>query len=198
MTERTWTGLFLVFAVAIVAVLILRVVSRPESPLPDFGSLPDFSLVNQRGDPFTRAALAENVTLADFIFTTCAGPCPVMTAEFVKLQGEFADRPDLRLLSISVNPEYDTPEILTAYGKGFGADFGKWSFLTGAREAIHRLAVEGFHIGSIEDPVFHSTRFVLIDRQGRIRGYYTSTEPEEVENLSRDARRLLSEAAPAS
>jgi protein SCO1/2 len=118
-----------------------------------------------------------------------------MSSQFTELQSRFANSLDLNLLSISVNPDYDTPEILNEYGKRYGADYDKWHFLTGEKEAIHKLAVDGFKVGSVEDPIFHSTRFILLDGQARIRGYYISSELEEMQQLWRDVE-LLAEAAP--
>jgi protein SCO1/2 len=89
-----------------------------------------------------------------------------------------------------VNPDYDSPEILREYGGRYGANYNKWRFLTGDREAIHELAVDGFKVGSVEDPIFHSTRFILLDDKARIRGYYISSELEEMQQLWRDVELL--------
>ena len=118
-----------------------------------------------------------------------------MSGQFTELQARFANASDLNLLSISVNPDYDTPEILHEYGQRYGADYDKWHFLTGEKEAIHKLAVDGFKIGSIEDPIFHSTRFILLDEKARIRGYYISSEFEEMQQLWHDVE-LLAEVTP--
>ena len=117
-----------------------------------------------------------------------------MTAQFAELQDRFSELENFRLLSVSVNPEYDTPEVLKSYGDNYGADHSRWTFLTGDREKIHRLALEGFHVGTEEDPIFHSTRFILVDRVGKIRGYYISTEQIEMERLWTDAELLLDES----
>ena len=180
---------FVTFGV-IILVVSLRRPENKKDELPILGELIDFRLTDQNGDEFGKEDLYGKVWVADFIFTTCAGPCPVMTGQFAELQSRFANASDLNLLSVSVNPEYDTPEILREYGERYGADYDKWHFLTGDKEAIHKLAVDGFKVGSVEDPIVHSTRFILLDGKARIRGYYISSELEEMQQLWRDAELL--------
>jgi len=163
-----------------------------QSTEPDYGTVPSFELFDQLGNTFTKDELLGDVWVVDFVFTTCAGPCPIMTAQFSELQDRFSDQEDFRLLSISVNPEYDTPEVLKRYGDDYGADHSRWTFLTGDREKIRSLAWEGFHVGKEEDPIFHSTYFILVDKEGKIRGYYISSEKNEIERLWTDAELLLS------
>jgi len=163
-----------------------------QSTEPDYGTVPSFELFDQLGNTFTKDELLGDVWVVDFVFTTCAGPCPVMTSQFSELQDRFSDQEDFRLLSISVNPEYDTPEVLKRYGDDYGADHSRWTFLTGDREKIRSLAWEGFHVGKEEDPIFHSTYFILVDKEGKIRGYYISSEKNEIERLWTDAELLLS------
>lgn len=163
--------------------------------LPIIAELTDFRLIDQNGRDFSKDDLLGKVWIADFIFTTCAGPCPIMSNQFTELQSRYANATDLNLLSISVNPEYDTPAVLREYGKKYGADSEKWQFLTGEKDEVHKLAVEGFKVGSIEEPIFHSTRFILMDNLARIRGYYISTELEEMKKLWQDVD-LLTEMLP--
>ena len=185
--KRFW--LFVTFGVIILVVSLRRQDSK-KSELPILGKLIDFQLTDQNGEIFSKEDLLGKVWVADFIFTTCAGPCPVMSGQFAELQSRFSNAPDLNLLSISVNPDYDSPEILREYGGRYGANYNKWRFLTGDREAIHELAVDGFKGGSVEDPIFHSTRFILLDDKARIRGYYISSELEEMQQLWRDVELL--------
>ena len=185
--KRFW--LFITFGVIILVVSLRRQDSK-KSELPILGKLIDFQLTDQNGEIFSKEDLLGKVWVADFIFTTCAGPCPVMSGQFAELQSRFSNAPDLNLLSISVNPDYDSPEILREYGGRYGANYNKWRFLTGEREAIHELAVDGFKVGSVEDPIFHSTRFILLDDKARIRGYYISSELEEMQQLWRDVELL--------
>jgi protein SCO1/2 len=161
--------------------------------LPVLWDVSDFHLLNTDSIVMSPASLRGKVWVADFIFTTCAGPCPAMTERMVKLQTLFAKQPDVRFVSISVNPEYDTPQILEAYGKQHGADFSRWSFLTGDLDAIQKLAAEGFKFGSMDEPIMHSVRFALVDRKGRMRGSYIATDDDAMQRLPADIESLINE-----
>ena len=173
-----------------------RALARPaRTSLPDRGSLPEFALVDHHGRPFTRQSLRGSVWIIDFIFTRCAGQCPLMTQRMAALQQRFAAVSGVRLASISVDPSYDSPERLAGYAQHYGARDGQWAFLTGSEEAVFRLSREGFHLGvgkdgSTEEPVTHSVRFVLLDRAAHIRGYYDADDSEALRRLEQDARQL--------
>jgi protein SCO1 len=158
---------------------------------PVLARLPDFQLTTQAGQPFGLADLKDKLWIADFIFTRCPGPCPRMTARMAELQRELADAPDLRLVSFSVDPEFDTPAVLSEYAGQFHANTKRWVFLTGGKERIHDLAKSGFLVGGVEDVTLHTTRFILVDRQARVRGYYDSTDEESLRRLLKGARRLV-------
>jgi cytochrome oxidase Cu insertion factor (SCO1/SenC/PrrC family) len=188
---------------AIVVVLIISCSSVKQEPLPVLGTLPEFSLTERSGEPFGLKDLRGQVWVADFIFTNCAGTCPIMTTAMTDIQktvlAEKLD--DVKLVSITVDPERDTPEVLQRFADGYGALTGRWYFLTGDGAAIQQLANKGFLLsaatgGSPEEPIIHSNRFVLVDRQGRIRGYYDGTEEEGVKQLLKDLKKLYLEAAP--
>jgi cytochrome oxidase Cu insertion factor (SCO1/SenC/PrrC family) len=119
--------------------------------LPVYGSVPDFALTDQTGHPVHKADLEGKVWVANFIFTSCSDECPLMTAEMAQLQSDLAHVPALRLVSISVDPERDTPAVLSQYADRFNVDPERWFFLTGDKRAIYRLARDGFRIG-IADP----------------------------------------------
>jgi cytochrome oxidase Cu insertion factor (SCO1/SenC/PrrC family) len=119
--------------------------------LPVYGSVPDFSLIDQNSRPVRKADLEGKIWIADFIFTTCPDECPLMTAEMARLHSDLADVQELRLVSITVDPEHDTPAVLSRYAERFHADPERWLFLTGEKRAIYRLAREGFRL-SIVDP----------------------------------------------
>lgn len=146
------------------------------------GELPPFELVERDGRRVTREDLLGTPTLFAFFFTRCSGPCPALTGQMRRAQEEL-EGTDARLVSVSVDPGYDTPEVLTAYAGSFTADPRRWWFLTGDEGAIHRLMREGFFLaverGELPDEddvmgmqVTHATRIVALDRSGRIRGYY--------------------------
>lgn len=171
--------------------------------LPVYWELPAFSLVDHQGRIVRRADLAGAPWIADFIFTRCAGTCPGMTARMARLQAKVPA--GTRLVSITVDPGHDTPEILTRYAATFDAGSG-WLFLTGSRDALYALAVEGFKVEAMEvpageqkagvgdGPFLHSSKFVLVDGRARVRGYYDSTDPEALVQLVHDVARVAGAA----
>lgn len=169
------------------------------APLPEMGKVPAFSFIESSGERFDSRVLEGKVWVADFIFTNCAGTCPAMTQEMARLQRYAKGREgDLRLVSFTVDPERDSPEALARYAKSVREDLDLWVFLTGQKKDLYRLAREGFRLTASENPdpspgneFIHSTRMVLVDRLGRIRGYYDGTDPESLSRLHRDLQRLL-------
>ena len=123
--------------------------ARAAPRLPVYGSLPDFALVERSGRLVRRLDLEGKIWVASFIFTNCPDECPLMTAEMGRLQADMAPVQDLRLVSITVDPERDTAAALSQYAERFTADHERWLFLTGDKEAIYRLARDGFHLGIV-------------------------------------------------
>jgi protein SCO1/2 len=162
-----------------------------EQPLPVLGQVPAFQLTDQLGRPFTRSALDGHVWVADFIFTHCEGPCPRMSSHMRAIQKE--TDANVRLVSFTVDPARDTPPVLESYGRNFGADDSRWRFLTGDPATLNTLDHDAFHLGSVGAGLDHSTRFVLVDGKGRIRGYYGIAEGDPVARISKDATRLEKE-----
>jgi len=162
-------------------------------PLPVLGEVPRFELTSQGGKKFASTALDGHVWIADFVFTNCQGPCPRMSSRMHALQA--ATGPAVHLVSFTVDPERDTPEVLAAYGKRFGEDDSRWTFLTGSKDTLNVLDHDAFKLGSIGAEMDHSTRFVLVDRKGRIRGYYGIADTDLVKTLAKDASRLEKEPA---
>jgi protein SCO1 len=171
--------------------------------LPMASPLPDFTLTNQNGRPVTLADLRGQVWVADIIFTSCAGPCPIMTKQMSELQGALPAGSAVRLMSLTTHPEVDTPEVLRGYGQRFQADFNRWMFLTGSKEQIARLAREGLKLAAQEKPpeeraapedlFIHSTLFVIVDQNGRLRGSFESDDPEWKRKIVAAVRKLLRE-----
>ncbi|MBI4354701.1 MAG: SCO family protein [Candidatus Omnitrophica bacterium] len=164
--------------------------------LPDYGRVPPFALTNQKGEPVALDALLGHVWIADFIFTRCAGQCPMLTKEMSQLAHAFQSDPSVQFVSFTVDPRYDTPEVLSRYVAASGVSSDRWIFLTGEEEAIQRLSQEGFRLamgaeGPPEEPITHSSRLVLVDRDGAIRGYYEAADARDLAQLRRDAQRLL-------
>jgi protein SCO1/2 len=218
-----------VAAVAVAAVVGARVMIR-ETPrlgaatnldeLGVYGRVPPFSLVERSGRRVTADALRGSVWIVDFIYTECTDSCPTQSLQFAQLQREFAAEEDFRLVSITVDPTHDTPEVLSAYAHRYAAT-DRWWFLTGDTGTIYCLARDGLRLGVIDvrvsDPpqcgavswlspasawashvsqglVMHSARVVLVDRNGRIRAYHVATDERSMTALRTNLKSLLSEA----
>ena len=137
--------------------------------------VPDFALTERSGQTVRQADFAGKVWVADFFYTTCPGPCPMMTSRLSDVQKELGTEPDLRLVSITIDPEKDTPAVLKLYAEKFQAT-DRWFFLTGDKAAIYTLARDGFKLPIAEPaepggPIIHSTRLILIDQAGTVRGF---------------------------
>jgi protein SCO1 len=173
-----------------VVVLALFLTACSTVSLPSYGVIPDFTLVDQTGREFRSAErLKGKVWVANFIFTNCAGPCPRMSGQMRDLRDAAKDL-DVRLVSFTIDPGRDTPAVLASYGKRFGADPGKWYFLTGSQAELHKLSRQAFMLGDVDGTLEHSTRFVLLDRNSSIRGFYDSSDPEKMAALVKDMRAL--------
>jgi protein SCO1 len=164
-----------------------------DQKLPILGQVEDFKLEDTNRQPVTLADLKGKVWVADFIFTTCGGICPTMTRNLASLHRSYDQENDVLMVSISVNPDTDTPDVLKVYAKKYNANTTKWLFLTGSSDDIKKIAVESFKLGDIKEPVFHSPYFTLVDRQARIRGYYDGTETAGVDKLLKDIAKLKKE-----
>lgn len=168
----------------------------PASGLPVLYQTPDFSLVNQDNQPVGLTTLKGQVWIADFIFTRCTGPCPMMTAHMADLQKKLAGQP-IRFVSFSVDPTYDRPEILKKFAREHGADESNWDFLTGPDGRSTLAVAAGMKISAMPadgtNPIIHSVKFILVDGNGRIRGYFEGTQADELKKLAEDAVRLAGE-----
>jgi protein SCO1 len=174
---------------------------RTEPELPVYGSVPDFTLTERSGRSVRLADLRGRVWVADFVFTSCGGPCPLLSRRMADLQKRFADRPMLQLVSITVDPDRDTPEALRAYAERYAAQAERWWFLTGPKPDVAGLVRNGFHLAAempegSEQDITHSTRFVLVDPGGRIRGYYDGAGDDDRDRLPEDIDRLLRSLSP--
>src|SRR5213595_2989923 len=175
----------------------LEVQALRQRTVSSYGSVPSFQLTNQDGQSFGSPQLAGKIWIADFIYTMCPGPCPMISTRMSELQKPL-EKTNVRLVSFSVDPEKDTPEVLRGYAEKLRAEPKRWDFLTGAKSAIYDLSHKGFKLavsdGSDEAGIpVHSTRLVLVDRHGEIRGYYEATEADAVTKLLADTSHLLRE-----
>ena len=179
-----------------------------------YGQVPEFSLIERSGRRVSRGDLLGKVWVANFFYTECSETCPLQSANMARLQADLSEEREVRLVSISLDPGHDTPEMLSEYANRFRADPDRWLFLTGSKDAIYRLAIEGFRLGVVDPggqaqrqtgkgqawlgptsvwahpfpnaerkPLIHSSRFVLVDRQAQIRGYYHGTDWQSLARL---------------
>ncbi|MEX2511278.1 MAG: SCO family protein [Cyclobacteriaceae bacterium] len=158
--------------------------------------IPDFSFTDHRGSQMGREQMKGKLTIVDFFFTSCPSICPIMSLEMERVQDAFMEEDKVQIFSISIDPEYDTPEILKEYAQKHQAKYGKWFFLNGDRETTYELARCGFILPAIDgkgnpDDFIHSDKFVLVDEWGRIRGYYSGTQREGVDQLILETKILL-------
>jgi len=181
------------FLIAAAALGIVYLNQRKPVELPVYAVVADFKLTDQNNKPVVLDTFKGKVWVVDFMFTTCGSICPMMTKNMAGLYKETAAYDDVRLVSVSVNPENDTPAALNAYAKKYNAEGDRWLFLTGDRAAIQKLAVGSFKIGDTKDIIFHSPLFVLVDRKGRVRGYYDGTDDERLKHLHEDLLLLRKE-----
>ncbi len=198
----TKTRLVLALGMALILALLAISYTHRKAPadLPIYGVLPDFSLTAQDGSTISKSLLLGHPWIADFIFTRCAGQCPRMSMSMAGLQSDLAAMKNLLFVSFSVDPKWDTPDELAKYAKVYGADPTRWFFVTGPQQDVYGLSRKGFKLGVDEstpdapniaaEPIFHSSRLVLVDSQCRVRGYYDALEPEGLRRLRSDVWKL--------
>jgi len=179
-----WLVFFLgliVGSVIWVSALVSQMTKKRAAAPQVMGSVSSFELLDQDGKPFSSDDLRGKIWVVDFVFTRCAGPCPLMSSRMAELQNSLHGVEDVKLVSISVDPDYDRPAVLKEYAKRYGAKPGTWWFLTGDKKRIFEMIVRDFKMGvsdaSGADPIIHGTHFALVDGEGRIRGYYGINEP---------------------
>jgi protein SCO1/2 len=172
--------------------LLLASCVKPRD-LPVFGEVPEFQLTAQTGQTFDGKLLDGRVWVADFIYTTCTGPCPMMTTHMRQIQDSTLETPDVLLVSFTVDPAHDTPPVLTEYARHYRQDPARWYFLTGEAERLNDLGVHAFKLNSVDGSLTHSTRFVLVDRRRQIRGFYSTGEDAFMPQLMHDIRQLEKE-----
>jgi protein SCO1 len=158
--------------------------------LPVYDHVPHFQMTDSLGRPFDSNELTDKVWIADFIYTHCPGPCPRMTSQMHRIQQQLNSDPDVRFVSFSVDPERDTPSVLNDYAHHFGGPAADWAFLTGSDATTHLLAHDVFKVGDLIGVMDHSTKFVLVDKRGTIRGYYSTFNTDEMQSLVNDVLAL--------
>lgn len=193
-------GLLVLLALAGTTFLGYRVwMGRPSDHfLKPVTAVPAFSFTDENGKIFSSAVLKDKVWVADFIFTRCAGECPMLSVRFQDLQERWKNNLELRLVSFSVDPERDTVAAFKTYADNLHADESQWIFLTGKKADLYKFIREGLKLTAQEDPkgdpgfeFIHSTRLILVDGNGMIRGLYDGQEDEDFKKLQKDIAYLL-------
>jgi cytochrome oxidase Cu insertion factor (SCO1/SenC/PrrC family) len=191
LSRSIWIGVGLIVVILCLAFVLSRLKPADAAPpLPVISQVADFALTNQDGRVLTLADLRGQVWVADIIFTRCAGPCPRMTRQMEQLQAALPQDSRAQLVTLTTDPGFDTPEVLKRYATRFNANPARWNFLTGTKLQIAALAVDSLKLTAVEkkpeertnedDLFIHSTIFVVVDKQGRLRGAF-ETEAEGLE-----------------
>ena len=182
-----WGALGLTTATLLLAFWLTNLKSRsvPAPALPVYGQVADFSLTNQEGHAVSLEDLRGHVWVADIIFTRCPGPCLKMTRQMKDLENALPSASNARLVTLTTDPEYDSPAILKAYAQRFSADTNRWMFFTGSKQQIADLAIHSLKLTAIEkkpeertsdqDLFVHSTIYVLVDKKAQLRGVFETT-----------------------
>ena len=202
MQRLGWAGAFLAFVLAVaMGFSMWRGAERRDvEPLPVMRAVPDFALTDQDGNTVTKDDLRGKIWITDFIFTRCQGPCPLMTARMLEMQRALLKTPEVKLVSVSVDPEHDTPEVLKAYAEANHAESGRWKFLTGDKAVIDKLVTEGFmqHLDEENGQPVHGTMFLVVDGNGAVRSAHMLEDPELIPKILMDTGNLLREQGQVS
>lgn len=165
-----------------------------------YHTIPDFSFINQDGVEVTQETFKDKIYIADFFFTSCPTICPIMKTQMLRVYEKFKDNPEVMILSHTIDPEYDTVEVLYEFADRLGVSGDIWHFVTGDKEKIYDIGQNSYMVTAQEDPeepggYLHSGAFLIIDKERRIRGIYDGTKPEKVDLLMQDIETLLKEYA---
>lgn len=194
---------FELLTLVLLSLLVFGCTKRSAEDVPVIGQLPEFSLIDQDAQAFTRDSMKGDLWVSAFVFTHCQSTCPRLTAHMKGLQARLSDVPTASFISVSVDPRNDTPDVIKAYMGENELDERNWRFVTGAEQAIRDLVVDGFKVGLGDDEsraagaddIMHSNSFVLVDTNARIRGYYRANN-DGIGDLERDLRALASVVPP--
>ena len=199
--------------VGLLCVLGVATLACSSDDLPTYYEIPSFSLTDQMGRTVTRDDIEGRVVLANFVFTNCTEFCPTLTPRMAQVQQRLREDDflgsEVILLSFTVDPEYDSPDVLHAYANTHDADHDAWRFLTGTPEEMQRIVTDGFKLAYTEAPksmehlhpdgsvhiheynVVHTNRLALGDREGRVRAYYDGAVDWDMDLVLRDIRKLV-------
>lgn len=199
-SAKTTRLLVITLAAVLLGVIVARgmLALRPAAELPVLGEVPPFTLTDQTGAAYSDRDLAGIPWIATFVYSTCPGPCPRVIEKIQAADRRLSHDPRIRLVSITVDPAADTPDVLAIYGRNRSIDPTRWKLLTGDPDAVFALVRGGFKLGVERDdtapvevgPVIHSLMAVLVDSKRQVRGYYDTNDAEAMDRLVADARAL--------
>ncbi len=190
-------GLSLLFLMPMIAIgILLGINAFQVKELPVIATLPEFDFIERTGQTFGSKDLKNKVWVASFVFTSCSAQCPLIVTELQKIQKSLRFKDNFRLVSFTLDPLTDTPQRLSAYATQAKADPYKWLFLTAENKKIQDLVQKGFILPSVESEkaegdIVHSSKLVLVDGGGRVRGYYDSLDRSAMKALLKDAKLLI-------
>ena len=195
MTKQSKTSLLiwgvpLVVILAVVAAFVVNSAEQSRSQLPILGEVPSFRLTASNGEEFTRTDLNGRLHVVNFMFTRCQGVCPTMSANIKKMYDLYRGSDKVRFLSITVDPDYDTLEVLRTYADGFGVNDGRWIFARGPLVDVAALLEHGFMLDASDLPSNHPSYLILVDDKGQIRGFYSYNDDDELTALRDNVRNL--------
>ncbi|MDH3889762.1 MAG: SCO family protein [candidate division Zixibacteria bacterium] len=187
-------ALFILTLILIGSAVFMKWTTEESEPLALFGELPEFQFTDQSVKAFGKTEMLGKVSVVDFIFTRCKGPCPLMAVNMEQLYRDYATNSNIQFVSISVEPSHDTPEVLSQYAIARGVNDDRWRFLHAPIEKVVELSELGFKLAADDLPGAHTTRFVLLDTLAQIRGYYSGTDTASVAVIQADISRLTGTA----
>lgn len=183
-------GLAIAALLAVGGALIINQANKSRSQIPKMYPVPPFEFMESNGQPFGLDQMKGKLNVVDFIFTNCQSICPIMSARMAELYDLYSGYDQVKFVSISVDPERDSPEALREYAKSFGVDDDRWVFLRAPIEQVVDLMENGFKLPAGDLPMGHSNRFVLVDRDGFIRSYHDSFDDNSLDALKKNIREL--------
>jgi len=181
----------LVVIMGTAAYIVINKAEMSRTQLPEFTPVPEFSFLDQNEEVFDLNRLRGKISLVDFFFTRCKGPCPIMSSNMSQLYTYYIDNDKIQMISISVDPEHDTFEVLRQYAKDHNVTDKRWNFIRNNIESVVDLCENGFMLPAEELPGNHSTKFALVDETGMIRGYYSGTDNNSIVQIKSDIELLL-------
>ncbi|MEW6413572.1 MAG: SCO family protein [Candidatus Zixiibacteriota bacterium] len=190
---RTLVLLAVIVILAGGAYFVIKQAQTSVSDLPVLGQLPDFEFTAQSGGMFGRREMRGKVNIVDFIFTRCKGPCPIMSGFMSELYQLYGGTDSVQFVSITVDPSYDSLKVLQAYAESHGVKDSRWVFLWAPIDSVVQLSEQGFMLAADDLPGSHTTKWVLVDKDANIRGYYSGTDEASIEVLKTHVARLVKE-----